>query len=252
VAVDHRQAGTHVAGEVEGGGACTEREGGKGVSEIVDRRTARGDRAQPPHPRPSSVDRDGDSRTDHPPGRDRRPLDPAARRLARTQKAGSPTALTAASSTRATRGDCGRALAHTTTKPNGALWRVSEELTAVAYPSEKRATSDARSRRASPPGLRRGPWLRLLPRAHNVRARLLPPLKHISTPPAATGTSAALSLGNARRRVVHDRRLEVSYDRVSWAEVTGPMTASALPRGRAKSATSDAVSETAAATRKAS
>lgn len=97
-----------------------------------------------------------------------------------------------------------------------------------------------------------GPWLRLLPRAHNVRARLLPPLKHISTPPAATGTSAALSLGNARRRVVHDRRLEVSYDRVSWAEVTGPMTASAFPRGRAKSATSDAVSETAAATRKAS
>jgi hypothetical protein len=49
----------------------------------------------------------------------------------------------------------------------------------------------------------------------------------------------------------HDRRLEVSYDRVSWAEVTGPVTASALPCGRAKSATSDAVNETAAATRKA-
>src|SRR5215211_7931003 len=35
VAVDHGQAGAHVAGEVEGGGAGTEREGGEGVSEIV-------------------------------------------------------------------------------------------------------------------------------------------------------------------------------------------------------------------------
>src|SRR4029450_50987 len=52
--------------------------------------------------------------------------------------------------------------------------------------------------------------------AHNVRARLLPPLKHISTPPAATGTSAALSLGNARRRVVHDRRRGGAYDRGRW------------------------------------
>jgi hypothetical protein len=36
VAADHRQAGAHVAGEVEGGDAGTEREGGEGVSEIVD------------------------------------------------------------------------------------------------------------------------------------------------------------------------------------------------------------------------
>src|SRR5262245_6939801 len=36
VAVDHGQAGAHVAGEVEGGDAGTEREGGEGVSEIVD------------------------------------------------------------------------------------------------------------------------------------------------------------------------------------------------------------------------
>jgi hypothetical protein len=35
VAVDH-QARAHVAGEVEGGDAGTEREGGDGVSEIVD------------------------------------------------------------------------------------------------------------------------------------------------------------------------------------------------------------------------
>jgi hypothetical protein len=34
VAVDHGQAGAHVAGEVEGGDAGTEREGGKGVPEI--------------------------------------------------------------------------------------------------------------------------------------------------------------------------------------------------------------------------
>jgi len=36
VAVDHRQAGTHVAGEVEGGDAGTECEGREGVPEIVD------------------------------------------------------------------------------------------------------------------------------------------------------------------------------------------------------------------------
>ena len=36
VAVDHGQAGAHVAGEVEGGDAGTEREGREGVSEIVD------------------------------------------------------------------------------------------------------------------------------------------------------------------------------------------------------------------------
>jgi len=36
VAVDHGQAGAHVAGEVEGGDAGTEGEGGEGVSEIVD------------------------------------------------------------------------------------------------------------------------------------------------------------------------------------------------------------------------
>jgi hypothetical protein len=35
VAVDHGQAGAHVAGEVEGGDTGTEREGGEGVSEIV-------------------------------------------------------------------------------------------------------------------------------------------------------------------------------------------------------------------------
>ena len=36
VAVDHGQAGAHVAGEVEGGDAGTKREGGEGVPEIVD------------------------------------------------------------------------------------------------------------------------------------------------------------------------------------------------------------------------
>jgi len=36
MAVDHGQAGTHVAGEVEGGGAGTERERAEGVPEIVD------------------------------------------------------------------------------------------------------------------------------------------------------------------------------------------------------------------------
>jgi hypothetical protein len=36
MAVDHGQAGAHVAGEVEGGDASTECEGRKGVSEIVD------------------------------------------------------------------------------------------------------------------------------------------------------------------------------------------------------------------------
>jgi hypothetical protein len=36
VAVDHRQAGAHAAGEVEGGDAGTEGDGGEGVSEIVD------------------------------------------------------------------------------------------------------------------------------------------------------------------------------------------------------------------------
>src|SRR5215207_4842206 len=36
VAVDHRQAGAHVAGEVEGRDAGTKSEGGKGVPEIVD------------------------------------------------------------------------------------------------------------------------------------------------------------------------------------------------------------------------
>jgi hypothetical protein len=36
MAVDHGQAGAHVAGEVEGGDAGTERESGEGVSEIVD------------------------------------------------------------------------------------------------------------------------------------------------------------------------------------------------------------------------
>jgi hypothetical protein len=34
--VDHGQAGAHVAGEVEGGDAGTEREGGEGVPKIVD------------------------------------------------------------------------------------------------------------------------------------------------------------------------------------------------------------------------
>jgi hypothetical protein len=36
VAVDHGQAGTHVAGEVEGGDAGTEHEGREGVTQIVD------------------------------------------------------------------------------------------------------------------------------------------------------------------------------------------------------------------------
>jgi hypothetical protein len=36
VAVNHRQAGAHVAGELEGGDAGTQGEGGEGVSEIVD------------------------------------------------------------------------------------------------------------------------------------------------------------------------------------------------------------------------
>jgi hypothetical protein len=36
VAVDHRQAGAHVARELEGGEAGTEGEGREGVSEIVD------------------------------------------------------------------------------------------------------------------------------------------------------------------------------------------------------------------------
>jgi len=36
VAVDHGQARAHVAGELEGEDAGTEREGGEGVSEIVD------------------------------------------------------------------------------------------------------------------------------------------------------------------------------------------------------------------------
>src|SRR5687767_3727121 len=36
MAVDHGQAGAHVAGEVEGGNAGTEREGREGVPEIVD------------------------------------------------------------------------------------------------------------------------------------------------------------------------------------------------------------------------
>src|SRR6266508_6404169 len=36
VAVDHRQAGTHVAGEIEGRDAGTERKGGEGVPQIVD------------------------------------------------------------------------------------------------------------------------------------------------------------------------------------------------------------------------
>jgi hypothetical protein len=36
MSVDHRQAGAHVAGEVEGGDAGTECEGREGVSEIVD------------------------------------------------------------------------------------------------------------------------------------------------------------------------------------------------------------------------
>jgi hypothetical protein len=36
VAVDHGQAGAHVAGQIEGGDACTEREGREGVPEIVD------------------------------------------------------------------------------------------------------------------------------------------------------------------------------------------------------------------------
>jgi hypothetical protein len=36
VAVDHRQAGAHVAGEVEGGDAGTKGEGGEGVAQIVD------------------------------------------------------------------------------------------------------------------------------------------------------------------------------------------------------------------------
>jgi len=34
--VDHGQAGAHVAGEIEGGNAGTEREGREGVSKIVD------------------------------------------------------------------------------------------------------------------------------------------------------------------------------------------------------------------------
>jgi hypothetical protein len=34
VAVDHRQAGAHVAGEVEGGDAGTKGEGGEGVAQI--------------------------------------------------------------------------------------------------------------------------------------------------------------------------------------------------------------------------
>ena len=36
MSIDHGQAGAHVAGEVEGGDAGTERDGGDGVSEIVD------------------------------------------------------------------------------------------------------------------------------------------------------------------------------------------------------------------------
>ena len=36
VAVDHRQAGAHIAGEVEGGDTGMEREGREGVPEIVD------------------------------------------------------------------------------------------------------------------------------------------------------------------------------------------------------------------------
>jgi hypothetical protein len=36
MAIDHRQAGAHVAGEVEGRDAGTEREGGEGVAEVVD------------------------------------------------------------------------------------------------------------------------------------------------------------------------------------------------------------------------
>ena len=36
VPVDHGQAGAHVAGEVEGGDAGTEREGREGMAEIVD------------------------------------------------------------------------------------------------------------------------------------------------------------------------------------------------------------------------
>ena len=36
VAVDHGQAGAHVAGELEGGDAGTQGEGREGVSEIVD------------------------------------------------------------------------------------------------------------------------------------------------------------------------------------------------------------------------
>ena len=36
VAVDHRQAGAHVAGEIEGRDAGTEREGREGVAQIVD------------------------------------------------------------------------------------------------------------------------------------------------------------------------------------------------------------------------
>jgi hypothetical protein len=36
VAVDHRQAGAHVAGEIEGGDAGTERKGREGMPEIVD------------------------------------------------------------------------------------------------------------------------------------------------------------------------------------------------------------------------
>ena len=36
VAVDHRQAGSHVARDVEGGDSGTKREGRKGMAEIVD------------------------------------------------------------------------------------------------------------------------------------------------------------------------------------------------------------------------
>jgi hypothetical protein len=36
MAVDHRQAGAHVAGQIEGGDAGTEREGREGVPQIVD------------------------------------------------------------------------------------------------------------------------------------------------------------------------------------------------------------------------
>ena len=36
VAVDHREAGAHIAGEIEGGDAGTQGEGSEGVPEIVD------------------------------------------------------------------------------------------------------------------------------------------------------------------------------------------------------------------------